>query len=611
MNLQRAHAAPGGHSAGPGASHWLTDSHGSLPLVAPLASQWDALLQATAARATGGASPAPMSGAAFDWLMHLAMSPGTLLELTDVTARQWQRLQAFSLRAANQEAENCIDPLPQDKRFNDGRWRRWPYNIAAQSFLLGQQWAHRATAGVPGVSSHHADMVTFAMRQFMDMFAPSNFVATNPVVTEATLREAGMNLFRGAAHWLEDAQRQLAGRKPIGTDDFPVGVKVALTPGSVVFRNGLMELIQYAPTTASVHPEPVLIVPAWIMKYYILDLQPHNSLVKFLVDHGHTVFMISWKNPAAADRDVGMNDYLRLGPLAALTAIRAIAPGRRVHAAGYCVGGTLLAIAAASLAKSGARSRSPLATVTLLAAQVDFTEPGELSLFIDEAQISFMEQLMRTQGYLDASQMAGAFMLLRSNDLIWSARINHYLLGKREPPSDLMAWNADSTRLPYRMHSEYLRSLFLHNELATGRYQVDGRPVAITDIRAPIFAVGTTYDHVAPWRSVYKIHLLTDTDVTFVLASGGHNVGIVAAPGNDRNPGRGQYQIKTHGHNAPYLDAEAWHALAAMHAGSWWPAWQAWLADHSGRRGKPPSMGAAKAGFRPLAPAPGTYVLAT
>ena len=606
MNLSSAGKTGRRSQPGPAGSRWLTDGELKQVGAAPLAALLDTLLQGSIAHATGAMSPASVASATFDWLMHLSMSPGKAIELTELAARQWQRLQSFSQHATNPDGEPCILPLPQDKRFNDVKWRRWPYNLAAQSFLLAQQWAHAAASEVPGVSRHHADMVTFASRQMLDVLAPSNFIATNPVVSEATLREGGMNLWRGAGYWLEDAQRLAARRKPFGADAFPVGEKVALTPGRVVLRNGLMELIQYAPSTPTVFPEPILIVPAWIMKYYILDLQPHDSLVKYLVDHGHTVFVISWKNPTEADRHVGMNTYLRLGPLAALEAIGAIVPGRKVHAAGYCLGGTLLAIAAAYLARDGRESSSPLASVTLLAAQIDFAEPGELSLFTDESQINFLEHLMRAQGYLDTNQMADAFRLLRSNDLIWSHRINHYLLGLREPPFDLMAWNADGTRLPYRMHSEYLRSLFLRNELATGRYQVDGQPVSLADIHLPVFAVGTLYDHVSPWRSAYKIHLLTEGEVTFVLASGGHNVGIVAPPGSAGH----NYQINVHPHDAPYKDADAWRADARRHAGSWWPAWHDWLAGHSGKRCKPPSMGAAKAGYAPREEAPGTYVLA-
>jgi polyhydroxyalkanoate synthase len=436
------------------------------------------------------------------------------------------------------------------------------------------------------------------------MFSPSNFFATNPVLLRETWRQGGANLLNGWQNLAEDLERQLAGRKPAGTERYRVGETVAVTPGKVVFRNHLVELIQYAPATDTVRAEPLLIVPAWIMKYYILDLSPRNSLVRHLVERGHTVFIVSWKNPDARDRDIGLDDYRRHGLMAALDAIAAIVGPRKVHAAGYCLGGTLLAIGAAAMARDGDQR---LGSLTLLAAQTDFEEPGELSLFMDENQVAFLEDLMWEQGYLDTTQMAGAFQMLRSNDLIWSYRVQNYLLGQRPPLTDLMAWNADATRMPYRMHSEYLRQVFLGNELAEGRFQVDGKPVALTDIRVPLFAIGTEWDHVSPWRSVYKIHLLSDTDVTFLLASGGHNAGIVSQPGSDAR----HYRTMTRRHGDKYLDADAWHALAPRAEGSWWPAWQQWLASRSGERAAPPPMGAPQLGYPPLADAPGGYVLAS
>jgi len=354
--------------------------------------------------------------------------------------------------------------------------------------------------------------------------------------------------------------------------------------------------------TERVRPEPVLIVPAWIMKYYILDLSPQNSLVRHLVEQGFTVFIISWKNPGKDDRDLGMEEYHALGSMAALNAISRIVPGSRVHAVGYCLGGTLLAISAAAMARE---RDERLATLSFLAAQIDFTEAGELTLFIGESQVAFLEDTMWEQGYLDASQMSGAFQLLRSNDLIWSRITRDYLLGVRQPISDLMAWNADTTRMPYRMHSEYLRKLFLANDLAEGRYQVGDRPIALSDIRAPVFAVGTETDHVAPWRSVYKFNLLMDTDVTFLLTNGGHNAGVVSEPGR---AGR-RYRVSTRREQDRYVDPDTWPLLTQPQEGSWWPRWVEWLAARSGQGIPPPPMGAAKDGLPALAEAPGSYVL--
>jgi polyhydroxyalkanoate synthase len=444
--------------------------------------------------------------------------------------------------------------------------------------------------------------VEFIARQLLDVCAPSNFLATNPELLEATLRQGGTNLVRGWLNMLEDWERAVAGRKPVGVEAFPVGEAVAVTPGQVIHRNRLIELIQYAPTTTRVAAEPVLIVPAWIMKYYILDLSPQNSLVKYLVDRGHTVFMISWKNPDAEDRDLGMEDYLRLGVMEALQAVSTVLPGRRTHGVGYCLGGTLLAIAAAAMARDGDER---LKSISLLAAQTDFTEAGELMLFINESQVAFLEDVMWEQGYLDTKQMAGAFQLLRSNDLIWSRMLRQYLMGERDAMTDLMAWNADTTRLPYRMQAEYLRRLFLDNDLAEGRFHVGSRPVAVTDIRVPIFAVGALWDHVAPWRSTYKIHLLADTAVTYLLTSGGHNAGIVSEPGH---PGR-RYQIATKRPEDKYEDPESWLRHAATHEGSWWPAWESWLAAQSSGRAAPPRMGASERGYPPLEDGPGRYVL--
>jgi polyhydroxyalkanoate synthase len=563
----------------------------------------DRVAHASAARFTGGISPMALISAYLDWGAHLAGSPGKWLQLSEKAVRKAVRLSHYASHCALQSdgAQPCIESLPQDKRFRDEAWQRWPYNLIYQSFLLNQQWWHNATTGVHGVTRQHENVVKFATRQLLDVFSPSNYLFSNPVVMERTIREGGANLVRGARHFAEDWDRIIAGRKPGGAENFVVGRNVAATPGKVVFRNRLIELIQYAPTTAEVRPEPVLIVPAWIMKYYILDLSARNSLVRYLTGQGYTVFMISWKNPESADRDLGMDDYRRLGVMAALDAVSAIVPGSKIHAAGYCLGGTLLAVAAAAMARDG---DDRLRSITFLAAQVDFTEAGELMLFINESQVSFLEDMMWEQGFLDTRQMTGAFQLLRSNDLIWSRMVHDYLMGESTPVNDLMAWNADATRMPYRMHSEYLRSLFLNNDLVEGRYRVGDKPIALTDIKVPVFAVSTLTDHVAPWRSVYKLNLVTDTEVTFVLTSGGHNAGIVSEPGHPRR----HFQLMTKPHDGHYMDPDTWQAQAPARDGSWWLAWTDWLAARSGKAVAPPAMGAASAGYKPLDDAPGRYV---
>ncbi|WP_445503805.1 PHA/PHB synthase family protein [Microvirga sp. G4-2] len=581
----------------------------NLPGDAELHQLRDALDHAThagLARLTGGLSPAALADAYMDWVVHLAISPGKQVELATKAARKWIRLAQFASRCAmaGGTCEPCIESLPQDRRFAGSEWQRWPFNIIHQGFLLQQQWWHNATTDIDGITKQHKAVVEFVSRQILDVVSPSNFIATNPAVQRRILETGGQSLVQGFRNFLEDWERIVRSKPAAGTEAFQVGRDVAVTPGKVVYRNRLIELIQYAPTTETVRPEPVLIVPAWIMKYYILDLSQENSLVRYLTDQGFTVFIISWKNPTEEDRDLGMDEYRRFGVMAALDAVNSVAPNHKVHAVGYCLGGTLLSIAAAAMARDGDER---LRTVSLLAAQVDFREAGELTLFINQSQVHFLEDLMRSQGYLDTRQMAGAFQLLRSNDLIWSRLVRHYLMGERTPLNDLMAWNADATRMPYRMHADYLEQLFLDNDLAEGRFRVDGRPVTVSDIRVPIFAVGTERDHVAPWRSTFKIHLLADTDVTFLLTTGGHNAGIVAEPGR---PGE-RFQILTKTATDRYLDPDTWTRIAPRQTGSWWLEWTHWLALHSGAPGRPPALGAPSRGYPALCDAPGTYVLQT
>jgi polyhydroxyalkanoate synthase len=559
----------------------------------------DRMTAALAAQFTAGISPTALALAWFDWSIHLASAPGKQAELVWKALRKTRRFATYSLAAAmDAKAPPCIEPLPGDARFTAPSWTKPPFNLLSQAFLLSQQWWHNVTHEVPGVSPHHEEVVSFVARQLLDMVSPSNLAPTNPEVIRRTRETGGANFINGFCNWLEDWTRLAAGRPASGTERFVVGRDVAVTPGKVVFRNRLIELIQYAPTTASVLAEPILLVPAWIMKYYILDLSPENSFVRHLVDRGHTVFCISWRNPGSDDRDLTMDDYRRLGVMAALDAIGRISPDRKVHAAGYCLGGTLLSIAAAAMAGIG---DDRLASLTLLASEVDFSEPGELALFIDHSEMHLLESVMWWRGYLSAEEMASAFQLLRTNDLIWSHLVHDYLMGDRTPMIDLMAWNADSTRMPYRMHAEYLRRLYLDNEFAGSRYLVEGRPASLSNIRAPMFVVGTERDHVAPWRSVYKIHHLTDTDVTFVLTNGGHNAGIVSPPGHpDRH-----FRVGVKNAIDPCIGADEWAATAELKSGSWWLEWDAWLVAHSTQERESPST----AGFAGLIDAPGTYAL--
>ena len=601
MDRKQENAAVGTPQAGPVAP---SSASGYPPGSMPDFEAFDRALRAAMARVTQGLSPAAVAAPWIDWAAHLALAPGKRAALAMHAHALAARYALWLLLHAGQDDGEPIVPSPAgDARFADPAWNRWPYNALAQGWQVTEAWWLEAARAVPGVTHRHEEQLAFMMRQLADVVSPTNLPWLNPVIGDRTVKEGGMNLVRGASNWIEDLDREMAGKPPAGVEDFVVGRDVAVTPGSVVFRNDLMELIQYAPTTKTAHAEPVLIVPAWIMKYYILDLSPGDSLVRWLVAQGHTVFMVSWKNPGAADREVSLDDYRRLGVMAALDAVSGICgKQQKIHACGYCLGGTILAIAAATMARDHDQR---LGSVTLLAAQTDFAEAGELMMFVDENQLGWLEDLMRDQGYLDTRQMAGAFQLLRSNDLIWSRLIRTYVLGERDGMNDLMAWNADQTRMPARMHGEYLRGLFLENRLTAGRFAVEGRVIALSDIKAPLFVLGTLRDHIAPWRSVYKVSLFSDTDVTFVRVPGGHNAGIVSPPG----PRARGLQLRTHRHGERYLDPDSWAAVAEHREGSWWTAWQEWLvARGTGRRVPPPRVGAPRAGLPVLEAAPGRYV---
>lgn len=559
----------------------------------PSGADLDARLHAAQGRLTGGLSPGGQFLAFMDWGMHLANAPFRRIDLFRSAVRQWSRL------AAAAGGDTAIMPSPTDHRFADPAWRDPPFSLYAQAFLLAEEWWAQATDGPSGISRQNQRVVSFTARQLVDIFSPSNVPWLNPEVIGATIHTGGGNFLAGLLNLLSDLQETLSGQAS-PRNRFRIGQDLAATPGRVVFRNDLIELIQYAPATPQVHRAPVLIVPAWIMKYYILDLSPENSLIRYLVGQGHTVLTISWRNPTEELRNVTLDDYRTQGVMAALDAVSDICGGAKVQAVGYCLGGTLLSIAAAAMARDG---DSRLASVTLFCAQTDFTEAGELQLFITEDQLAFLNDVMNSQGTLDSRQMAGAFQMLRSNDLVWSRLIKSYLLGEQEHPNDLMAWNADGTRMPARMHSTYLHYLFLENDLAEGRFLVGGRPIAVSDIHVPLFVVGTETDHIAPWRSVYQIHLLNDSDLTFALTSGGHNAGVVSPPGHPHR----HFRIARRPVGGLYIGPDDWMERTAPRDGSWWPAWAEWLAGQGGEMVAPPSMGSKR--FPARDQAPGRYVL--
>jgi len=559
---------------------------------------------ATLAQWTGGLAPQAFGGAWLNVLTRLAVAPGRQAALARSALQKTLALAQFSGAALRGEAPQAAG-TPYANRFADPAWSKFPFNLLAQSFLNVSDWAREAVQQVPGADPAAENIVGFTVREGLELVAPDNYLPTNPQLIEQTVKENGRNLLRGAKHLAEDVTRTFKGLGPVGVEQYEVGKQVASTPGKVILRNRLMELIQYSPQTETVYAEPVLIVPAWIMKYYILDLSPKNSLVNYLTGLGHTVFMISWKNPTAEDRDIAMDDYLTLGVRAALDAVNKVVPRRKVHAVGYCIGGTLLSIAAAELA---GQDDERLASVTMFAAQTDFSEPGELSIFISPAQLAMLEATMWKTGVLESRQMGGAFQLLRTYDLLWAPSIATYLKGERSAVNDLMSWNADGTRMAYRMHTDYLHQLYLNNDLAEGRYVANGAELSLSDITVPMFVVGTETDHVAPWRSVYKVgKLVRSADYTFCLTSGGHNAGIISGP---QHPKR-RHRVHTSKSGARLLSPDKYLEKVEPQPGSWWPTWARWLEERSSpRKVAPPAMGAPKEGLKPLGPAPGSYVLA-
>lgn len=556
----------------------------------------DTHVNAAMAKAWSGISPISLALAYTDWSLHLLTSPGSQTRLAQEAAARyaaWMRDSTLAAMRTPSSADVQQEPPPSpaatpdpDSRFDSPSWRKWPWQSLVSANKTLETWWHNASS-LPGMRDHSREQMRFYGQQWLNVLSPSNWLLTNPQALQAAFDSGGQSLAKGMGHAIEEI-RLRHGLPPVRRDtDAPSpGQGLAMTPGQVVMRNGLIELIQYEPTTPQVHQTPVLIVPSCIMKYYILDLSPHNSMVRWLVAQGHTVYIVSWRNPNEDDALLSMDDYVRDGVLSAWDHVHH-ATGQPVHLMGYCLGGTLASVAAAALCADDAQaaevrkvSAQPLASLTLLAAETDFTEPGEMGVLIDEAQVRMLEEMMAEKGFLTGRQMAGSFQFLHSRELVWSSRTRRWLMGEEEVASDLMAWNADVTRLPAVMHSQYLRRCFLHNELANGHFAFDDRPVSLRDIRIPVFGVGTQKDHVAPWRSVFKVQRLVSGPVTFVLTNGGHNAGIISEPGH-----KGRYfQQLTTAPEQPRLRSSEWQSRAPRHEGSWWTAWSDWLvAQGSGR----------------------------
>ncbi len=499
------------------------------------------------------------------------------------------------------ERAAIIGPERGDGRFKHPAWTENPlFDALKQGYLLATKAVLDGIEAAPEVDDETRDRVRFFAKQFCDAMSPTNFAFLNPAVIEETVRSGGDNLRRGIANIADDLQHNEGRPALVDKSAFTVGKNVATTPGEVVYRNELIELIQYAPATARVYARPLVIVPPWINKFYILDLQPQNSFIKYAVDHGITTFVVSWRNPQPSQGHLGMADYLRLGPLTAARVAAKIAKAPEANLIGYCIGGTLTAMMLAYLARTGERLVS---SITFFAALVDFARAGDLRAFLSDEAIAHIENEMEEKGVLPGSHMADTFNLLRANDLIWNVAVNRYLLGKDAPQFDLLYWNSDATRMPQAMHSYYLRNMYRDNNLVKPDVlEVDGVPIDLHRITTDAYAVASREDHIAPWKSVYRMTQLFGGETEFRLANSGHIAGIINPPGKD----------KARWWDAPSNppSADAWLAEATEHAGSWWPDWLAWIKARSGKRVVAPAT-AGSPDHPPLGPAPGTYVLET
>jgi polyhydroxyalkanoate synthase len=553
--------------------------------------------------ADGAPNPDPLNiGNAFlEMTTRLMANPARLVQAQIGFWQDYLTLwQNTARRMMGGPTEPVIAERRGDKRFKDDAWRENEvFDFIKQSYLLSSRYVANVVHGAEGLTPKTAQKVDFYTRQFTDAMSPTNFWLTNPEVLRRTAETGGENLLKGLSNLLSDLERG-HGKLRINMTDgskFTIGENIAVTPGKVVYRNALMELIQYSPTTETVLKRPLLILPPWINKFYILDMRPKNSFVRWAVSQGHTVFVVSWVNPDESLAEMGFEDYMRLGPYAAIDAIEQATGERQVNAIGYCLGGTLLASTLAHMAKKG---DDRIASATFFTTMLDFEEAGELGVFIDEEQLQAIEAKMSQRGFLEGSEMADTFNMLRANDLIWSFVVQNYLLGQEPFPFDLLFWNGDSTRMPAKMHSFYLRRMYQQNDLVKpGGIELDGVPLDLRDIKVPSYFLATREDHIAPWKSSYRATGLFSGPVRFVLAASGHIAGVVNAP----DSGKYSHWVGTGEFPAQPAD---WLEHATEFAGSWWPDWQRWITaqDRTTVPARQPGEGALPA----LEDAPGSYV---
>jgi polyhydroxyalkanoate synthase len=543
--------------------------------------------------------PLGVGTAALDVARAMLAHPESILQTQVSLANAWLSLATRPAPPAAEKHLPLIEPAPGDTRWKHPAWTdNAVFDAIKEAYLLATKATMEAIDTAEGVDAETKARVKFFAKQFCDAMSPTNFPFLNPAVIEETARSGGENLERGYKNVIEDFRENDGRPALVDKSAFEVGKNVATTPGTVVFRNELMELIQYTPTTPTVGAKPLVIVPPWINKYYILDLQPKNSFIKFAVDSGLTTFVISWRNPDTSMAEVTMEDYLELGPLTAARVASAISRSPDVNLVGYCIGGTLVSMMLAYLAKT---EEILVNSVTFFAALTDFSNAGDLRVFLGVEAVSFIEEQMREQGVLQGSQMADTFNMLRANDLIWNVAINRYLLGKDAPAFDLLYWNSDATRLPRAMHSYYLRNMYLENNLVKpGALSVKGIPVDLGTIHNDVYSIATMDDHIAPWRAVYRMTQLLSGDVRFVLGHSGHIAGIINAPAAQK----GSWWSAPRNPATP----DEWLGIAQKHPSSWWNDWAAWIGARSGEQvPAPPAPGSKH--FVPMEPAPGTYVL--